>query len=136
MNRWMEDPRVAEAERLSFEAERAERRGESTLASEQYRSAGQRFRAVALSVPASHPRTRGDLAVAAVVCLARGTALAEALAAATRFLAEPDAMSEGARDELRRLASEYVHSVSATPMTADWLGNQRREIRSRFRTAA
>lgn len=75
MNQWMRDSRVQKAEADAFAAERAERRGDVAVARDLYHQAGKAFASVALIVPADHPNTRGDLAMAAVASLARALEL-------------------------------------------------------------
>ncbi|MFO0606162.1 MAG: hypothetical protein U0324_23510 [Polyangiales bacterium] len=107
MNRWMRDPRVERAETDAFFAERAERAGDLSSARERYRAAAESFAAVSLSVPADHPNTRTDLAIAAVATFARGGSYPRAIDHARRVLAEPGALTESGRAELLRLLRAY-----------------------------
>jgi hypothetical protein len=106
MNAWMNDPRVARAEVDAFEAERAERRGDLAAARARHHAAADAFAAVALSVPADHPNTRSDLAIAAVASYARAGDFGRATELARRALAESDALTERGRGELFRLMRE------------------------------
>lgn len=106
-NPWFRDPRTAAAEVDAFEAEQAERRGDPRRARELYVRAGEALAAVSLSVSPDHPNTRSDIAISAVACLARGGELGRALEHAQRMLAEPDALSEHGRRELRRSMADY-----------------------------
>lgn len=108
MNPWMRDPRVARAEVDTFEAERAERRGDPATARMRYRDAGEALASVALSVQRDHPNTRSDLAIAAVASFARAGDFGRAVEFGRRVLAEAEALSEQGRIELARLVSEYA----------------------------
>ncbi len=140
MNPWMNDPRVAKAEVDAFEAERAERRGDPAGARARHHAAADAFGAVALSVPADHPNTRSDLAIAAVASYARAGDFGRATELARRVLAESEALTEYGRDELFRLMREYSALLVAPPSgpgLAATRGDQvRDEVRRQFRRAA
>jgi hypothetical protein len=107
MNEWMRDPRVAQAEADAFQAERAERRGDPTEARALYHRAAESLANVALGVPADHPNTRSDLAIAAMVSFSRSGDFDRAIEFGRRMLAEEDALPSSGRDELGRLVREY-----------------------------
>ena len=106
-NAWFRDASTKEGEGKAFEAERAERRGNSTEARALHHQAGEAFERVAMRVPVDHPNTRSDLAIAAVASFARAGDLGRAVSLATRMLVEIDALSPYGRAELGRLRSEY-----------------------------
>lgn len=140
MNQWMRDSRVQKAEVDAFEAERAERRGDFAAARSLYHQAGEAFASVALGVPADHPNTRGDLAIAAVASLARAGDLGSATEVGRRMLVEADALTELARAELIRLVKAY-DSLLAAPIpkspTPEGRGDAvREEVRRQFQSAA
>lgn len=101
MNHW-DDPRAARAETDSFEAERAERRGDRLRARDLYSLAGSLWAEVCFSVEADHPNTRSDLAIAAVACLLRGGRREDAIAFTQRVLAAPETLTEAGILELQR----------------------------------
>lgn len=113
MNRWFQDPRVVKAEADAFEAERAERGGDSASARAKHLEAANAFTAVALSVPPDHPNTRTDLAIAAIASFARAGDFGQAAATARRMLAEADALTVDGRAEIKRLLDEHVEIVGA-----------------------
>jgi hypothetical protein len=115
MNPWMADPRVEKAEVDAFEAERAERRGDLANARALHHAAADAFAAVALGVPADHPNTRTDLAIAAVASYARAGDFGRAVELARRVLAEGDALGERGRRELTRLMRQYAMLLAPPP---------------------
>lgn len=117
MNHWMTDPRAQKGEEEAFEAERAERSGDFAGARARYVVAGEAFAGVATSVPASHPNTRSDLAVAAAACFARAGDFGQAIEIARRMLAEGDALTERGRTELSRLAQQYAAQIAPPART-------------------
>lgn len=120
MNQWFDDPRTATGEEKTLAAERAERRGNFGISRTLYHEAGEAFEVVAISVPPTHPNTRSDLAIAAVVTFARAGDFGRAVAFANRMLAEYGALSVHGRAELGRLTQEYAKrmvSAEATPIT-------------------
>jgi hypothetical protein len=134
----MRDRRVEQAEVDSFEAERAERRGDVAGARARHHAAADAFAAVALSVPADHPNTRSDLAIAAVASYARAGDFGRATELARRMLAESDALTEHGRHELARLMHEYAKLLphAATGSAANRGGTVRAAVRSLFKRAA
>ena len=140
MNPWMKDPRVDKAALDAFEAERAERRGDLAGARARYHAAAGAFVAVALSVPASCPNTRGDLAIAAVASYARAGDLGMAAEVARRVLAESDALTEYGKSELLRLLREYeglLAKAAAGPSVRSSRGSEvRKGVRGKFKRAA
>ncbi len=118
MNQWFHDPRTKAAQLKTLDAERAERR-RNPIARTMYREAAELFGSVAVGVPADHPNTRSDLAIAAVACFARSGDFGGAVDFANQMLAQFDALSPHGRSELARLAEEYAKrlvSTEATPM--------------------
>jgi len=133
----MRDPRVEHAEADIFFAERAERGGDADTARRRYLAAAEAFAAVSLSVPADHPNTRSDLAIAAVATFARGGAYRRAVDHALRVLAEANALTKAGRAELLRLLREYEQVGDARAEGATNRGRALRdEVRARFRSAA
>jgi hypothetical protein len=108
MNAWFDDPRTKLAEGKTFEAERAERRGEFGAARALYAEAAELFSKVAISVAPDHPNTRSDLGIAAVACFARSLRFHLAVEFAERLLAEPDGLSPAGKHELEEMAAEYA----------------------------
>lgn len=106
MNEWFRDPRSEAAEAAGFRAEKAERRGDLPEASRLYREAAAGYAVVALNVSVDHPNTRTVFAIAAAACYLRAGADGEASRFARRMLAEPDALTEHGRQELRRMSAE------------------------------
>lgn len=137
MNPWFEDNRSKQAQEDAFQAERAERRGETATAHDLYRRAGEGFAAVALAVGADHPNTRSDLGIAAVACFARAGDFGRAVDTATRLLAEDGALSEAGKAELHRMAKDYGAlraSGTVLGMKAQPRGQQvRNAVRAAFR---
>lgn len=132
----LEDPRLAESDAASFEAERAERGGDLYAARDLYARASERTASVALEL-SGLPRTRAILAVSAVCLAARAGRYDRAISLAERFLAEPGAIvDEGAR-ELRALLVSYRETVAPTSRHAHPTGSRifrsRREVRRRAR---
>ena len=140
MNVWMKDPRVDKAETDAFEAERAERRGDLAGARARHHEAADAFAAVALGVPADHPNTRSDLAIAAVASYARAGDLGRAIELARRMLAESSALTEYGRGELARLARDYAALLppaqNGPVLSMDRGLVVREEVRSQFKRAA
>jgi hypothetical protein len=140
MNAWMKDPRVDKAAFEAFEAERAERRGDLAGARALHHAAADAFAAVALGVPADHPNTRSDLAVAAVASYARAGDFGRATELARRMLAESDALTEHGRGELLRLMREYALLLGPATTRAGSHKNRglelRDEVRRQFKGAA
>lgn len=75
MNKWLDDPRAKDAELATFEAERAERRGDVDRACALYRQAALGWAAAAVGVPADHPNTRTVLEAAASAASAEAARL-------------------------------------------------------------
>jgi hypothetical protein len=140
MNVWFRDPRIERAEVDAFEAERAERRGDFATARARHHAAAEAFASVALGVPADHPNTRSDLAIAAVASFARAGDFGRAIEFGQRVLAEGDALTEVGRTELRRLVREYADLVvrpSSPPGPGSNRGySVREQVRSSFKRAA
>lgn len=139
MNAWLSDARVEKGEAAAFRAEQSERQGNPASARTLYREAAEAFASVALSVPADHPNTRSDLAIAAVASFARSGDFGRALEFARRALAEVDALSEHGKAELSRIVDEYgALIVRAAPRKlASGRGLELREaVRSQFRPKA
>ena len=113
MNQWFEDPRVEQAEEDGFQAEHLETRGDPGAAGALYRKAADRYAQVAFSVPADHPNTRTELAIAAVACAARGGDFQWAIEIAERMLAEAAALNEYGQTELRKLLAGYSEVIRA-----------------------
>lgn len=118
MNPWFEDPRTVAGEEKTLQAERAERRGNAAMAHDLYREAAEAFAAVAIGVPADHPNTRSDLAIAAVATFARAGDLGRAVDFATRILVEIDALSPYGKAELNRLRADYAALVASSVVRA------------------
>jgi hypothetical protein len=139
MNPWMKDPRVDQAALDSFEADRAERRGNLADARARHHAAADAFAAVALSVPADYPNTRSDLAIAAVASYARAGDFGRAAELARRVLAESDALTEYGRTELFRMMREYAALLVPKPGPAPASGrglDVRGDVRHHFKRAA
>lgn len=139
MNPWMRDPRVEKGELDGFEAERAERRGDPSAARALYHGAADGYAQVALGVPADHPNTRSDLAIAAVACFARAGDFGRAVEFARRILAERDALTDDGAAEIERLSRSYAALLappSATETAAPRGIRLREEVRGRFKRAA
>jgi hypothetical protein len=130
MNAWLDHPRTKQGELQAFDAERAERRGHLTQARALYHQAAENFEAVALGVPADHPNTRGDLAIAAVASFARAGDLGRAVELARRMLVEIDALSPHGRGELERLAREYAGLLVATVSPVPDAGSRKGTLRA------
>ena len=121
MTDWLRDPRAERGEVKTFEAERAEKRGEHAEARTLYREAAEAFAPLALSVPASNPKTRTVLGVAAVVTYARAGSFGLAVDVGARLLAEDAALTPEGKIEILRLVEEYqglMRLVSAKPESA------------------
>jgi hypothetical protein len=133
MNEWMRDPRVAQAETDAFQAERAERRGNPSQARALYRQAAESLACVALRVPADHPNTRGDLAIAAVASFSRAGDFGRAIEFGQRMLAEGDALTAHGRDEIRRLVHEYELIAAPGDVPVLPMNNRGRAVRDQVR---
>jgi hypothetical protein len=136
MNAWFKDHRVEKAEADAFEAERAERRGDASAARALYHEAAEAFASVALSVPADHPNTRSDLAIAAVASFARAGDFGRSIEFGRRVLAEGDAITEHGRVELAKLVYTYAALVARQTLHYLELGRGytvREQVRSRFK---
>jgi hypothetical protein len=139
MNAWFKDRRVEKAEADAFEAERAERRGDVSAARGLYHQAAEGFASVALSVPADHPNTRSDLAIAAVASFARAGDFGRSIEFGRRILAEGDALTEPGRMELTRLVYAYTALVAQQTLHYLQAGRGptvREQVRSRFKRVA
>lgn len=100
-----DDPRGRQAEELSFDAERAAKRGDAGLARDLYLSAAELETAVARDVPADAPRVRAVLAVSAVALWLKAGRYRECEDLAADFLREPD-VERLAGDELREIVAQ------------------------------
>lgn len=130
MNPWFEATKRASED--ADAAEQSERRGHFAEARRLFHGAADSFAAVSLCVPADHPNTRGDLAIAAVACYARAGELDRTTEHATRALVEDDALTTYGKDELRRLLESY--SALRGPARTVTRGEiVRNEVRARFR---
>lgn len=146
MNVWLRDPRIERAEIDSFEAERAERRGDFSTARARHHAAAEAYAAVAIGVPADHPNTRTDLSIAAVASFARAGDFGRAIEFGRRVLAEYDALTTFGRTELRRLVLEYESIVPPHPSSSSSSASPapranrsmsvRAQVRDQFRRAA
>jgi hypothetical protein len=140
VNVWFRDPRVESAEAWAFEAERAEGKGDLARARALHHDAAEAFGAVALGVPADHPNTRSDLAIAAVASFSRAGDFGRALELGRRMLAEAGALTPYGQGELHRMVREYAPFVapSGGPKAADSNRGSivREQVRSSFKRAA
>jgi hypothetical protein len=136
MNPWMMAPRTKSAESDVFLAERAERRGDTAEARARYNAAADAFAAVALSVPADHPRTRSDLAIAAVATYGRAGDFGRAAEFARRVLAESGALTEPGRRELLELLDEYTALQARAPVRAQAPASRSLALRDEVRRVA
>ena len=133
MNEWMRDPRVAQAEVDAFQAERAERRGNPAEARTLYHQAAEHLAAVALRVPADHPNTRSDLAIAAVASFSRAGDFGRAIDFGRRMLAEGDALTPYGYGEIHRLVREYERVATLRPTLSVPAGSRSQTVRDQVR---
>lgn len=132
MSDYLEDPRLADAERRVFEAEALERQGNLIGASSLWRAASDLYSSVGFEVPASLPKTRTVWAVSAVAAASRARDFAHATDLAERFLAEDASLTEGGREELRdllRVARSLREDAASRPARGKLL-RWRDEIRN------
>jgi tetratricopeptide (TPR) repeat protein len=101
-----DDPDEREAETLSFDGKNAEVAGNGERARECFGRAAELRNHVALRTT-GRPRSRSVLAIGATCLYARAGRYDQAIEAAKRFLAEPDALTASAADELRGLLREF-----------------------------
>lgn len=97
-----DDPRGREAEELSFQAERAGRRGDLSTAQELYARAAALETAVARSVPHDAPRIRSVLGVSAAAMWLKAGRYLETAEIAQEFMRDP-CVTEDGRTELAEL---------------------------------
>ncbi len=134
MNEWMRDPRVEQAETDAFLAERAERRGNFTEARGLYHRAAESLAGVALGVPADHPNTRSDLAIASIASFARAGDFGRAIEFGQRMLAEGDALTPSGRGEIQRLVREYEQVTVPRPTALTPVGSRSQKVREQVRS--
>lgn len=133
MNEWFRDQRSEVGEERSFQAERAERRGDLETAHKLYREAAEAFTGVALSVASDHPNTRSALGIAAVACHARSGNFNRAVEVAHQLLAQAGALSERGRAELSRMARDYGELAAPRRFPTKRADNPRRnQVRTVF----
>lgn len=118
MNGWFRHPHAKAGELAAFEAETLEREGDLETSRERWASAARSFAMLALRVPASHPNTRSDFAIAATASFARAREFHRAIDFALRVLAESGALTEDGRRELREMVSSFGSSVKQGPPQA------------------
>ena len=103
IEKYFDDPRHRESERVAFDAEQAAKRGATDEAHRIFQQAARLEEAAAQVVPAEEAKVRSLLGISAVSLWLRAADWDEAARAACAFLALPHGLTQGGAQELRAL---------------------------------
>lgn len=113
------DPMRRDAEARVAEAERAWGEGDQQAARRLFREAAELEAKVAAAAPASLPRARSAIAVAAVALFHRANDLERAKQVAYGFLAQEDGLTPQGRLDLERLVERCSREIALQTIVAD-----------------